>query len=263
MKKYLVLLLLCIAIDYSNQYQSLKFLEENERFDIYPIELFKGILDSFKLEGELNFPKIRECLDNDLDLKKTFDTLYSQICNFRGKEITLDNFFLILVEFGQLLMKIKSKHNVCLISTNSEINYLIQELEDFLMNFPPNFKIYYQNFKSNQMDIVFLLKNIRNNLYNPYKLGSLLGELFKILVKNANYKDSGLESFDEFQLFNNCYSNIIAGMSTDLKSFNDIIKTIFRQEKIDDLLYSMSNMLSVMSDRIRYCSKYMNHLIYK
>ena len=266
MNKYFLLLCFLIITISSCKEESFldKFLQNKsivEDLTKYPSEFLKGLLEAFKVEAKINFPEIRKCIDNDIGLKQTFDTLLNDISDFKGKKININNFLIVIVDFGHLLMKIKAKHQICLINTNSEINFIIHKLEDFLMNFPPNFKKYYQNFSNGKGMILELLSDVEIEFdSNAFQVGHDIGEMIKIILQKANYHDTGLESFEEFELFNTCYSSLALGPSIDLQALNDLMKTIFKQEKIEDLLYSLSNMFAVLSDRISYCYKYLSHL---
>jgi hypothetical protein len=265
MNKYLVLIFLFSFISsYSQNSEFLKFLDDekltNELYD-FPAELAKGILDAFEIQGELNFPQIRHCIDNDEKLTVAFHKLIKDILHFKGDQKTISNFIRVVFDFSHLLMKIKTKYEVCFVSTKTEENFIISSLEQFLMNLAPNFKIYYKNFISNKNQIVDLLKEIEKNFKtDPYSSGRGIGQIISIVIKNAKYFDDSLESFEEFELFNNCYSNIILGPTIDYQAFNDLMRLIFKKEKIEDFLYSLSNMFAVMSDRISHCSKYFKHL---
>jgi hypothetical protein len=263
MNKFVFLLIGICVLGLSYSQNNLKFLY-NPYVD-YPVKFIEGFLDSFngnKTDVKQSFPLIKQCLDTDDYIEDSFFDLIKTVEEFKGDERTVKNLFFILVKFGNLSLKVKSKYDQCIKDTKPESKFLINKFEEFLMNFPANFRVYYQNFNSNKNQIYSIINLIRGEIKSDaYKFGNNVGTIINIIIKNADYEDSGLESFEEFQIFNDCYSNILAGVTEDLTSSKLIIEAIYKKENLEDLFYHIANFFEILSNQIEYCNNFYNHLV--
>jgi hypothetical protein len=266
MNKLVFLLIGICTIGLCYSQDNLKFL--NNPYVDYPIKFIEGFFDSFnanKTDIDQNFPIIRKCLDSDnKSIEDSYLDLIKAVEDFRGDERTVKNLFYILVKFGNLSIKLKSKYDLCVKDTKSESNMLIDKFESFLMNFPANFRVYYKNFNNNKNQIYSILKIITSVIkIDAYKFGNSLGSIVNIIIEKADYEDSGIESFEEFQIFNDCFSNILAGISEDTASTKLIIKALYKRETLEDVFYHIANLFEILTNQIEYCNNFYIHIFKK
>jgi hypothetical protein len=186
--------------------------------------------------------------------------VFTHINEIKGTNRTLENISRIIFEVSQFYRKINKKVNLCFKEPQQEFNKITQILENFVFNFPSNFKIYFNNYKDNKKYFDSLISQIKHNNDNPFILGENIGLLINSLTKNAKYIDDGLESFNEFELFNNCYSSIRAGLDVDSKAFYSLIKLIQGFIDYSDYLQKLTDFFEIKSDQISHCSKFIKHL---
>jgi len=263
LKYYLFLLLIISLISNTYQDKNLKFLYHQSEFMTYPSQIIKGFLDKTREQKIVNLPQFDKCLINSENANNSLiELLIKEIYEFDSEfDKGNQNVFTILYDVGRLVIKILVKYHECFNEITEDIKQINGIYENFIINLPPNFRIYIENLKNNKEKIKTLIKECKEIIFiNPYKFGKNIAEILQIILQNANYEDYGLESYDEFIYFEDCYNSLISGFYNDINLGKSIISIIKRSEGLDIFLKDASEFFQLISDRIDYCSKYYKHV---
>ena len=147
MNKFVIYLLVICNLSLVSSKGNLHFLQNT--YADYPVRLIEGLLDSFSHNQQ--FPLIRKCLESDDQIENSFLALIKAVNDFKGENRNMKNLFFIVIDLGRVLLKLKGKYDECVKETGKETNFISIKIDDFFMNFPPNFRIYYQNYQNNIM----------------------------------------------------------------------------------------------------------------
>lgn len=264
MLKYQFFLLLILGIiTNTNQNKSLKFLEFDYNFISLPSQILKGFLDKINETKTINLPQLDNCIKiSEISKDSLMALLIKEIYEFDSEFVKGNqNVFTLLYDVGRIVTKILLKYHECFNDIKEDIKIINDIYENFMINLPPNFRIYLDNFKNNKVQIKVLIKEFKELIFvNPYNAGKTFAHIIQIILQNANYEDYGLESYDEFIYFEECYNSIISGAYDDINLGKSIIGILKGSEGLDIFLNDASEFFQLISDRLDYCSKYYKHV---
>ncbi len=223
----------------------------------YPVEFLKGLLK----ENASSLPYIESCLNSHFDITNKFHELIKNILNFRDKERTWENFTKIISLATKLGNSIYQKLNICVNNDDkNEMNDIVNSFEEFIFNFPANFKTYFNNYQDNKQKLFSLYNYALANIEDGVMTGITIRKMIDIIVANGNYGDKGLESFEQFELFSNCFSSIVSGPSVNYDTLTEMIKVLQGVGSFENFLGNLVISLEVLSDEVRSCKAFIDNL---
>ena len=235
--KALIILLLFVL---SQQQNSLKFLEMNRNS-----EFIRGII-SYE-DG--NYALLKDCLSEETE---NLDKIL--------KEISVKNYHPNQNEFVEkariFLTQLPIVFKKCK-SIPEPLKIIVELSSNYFFYIPQNLATILANYLKNKSQIIKLIEE----MINPFIIGKNITKILTIIMQNANFKDEGLQSYQEFKLFDNCFSSIIAEIQYEGFLFVVLLGLITGETNLDYFFNYIKQMAIIFNNGVDYCTNYYHHVL--